>query len=121
MALVTLARRKRVIHAGKHPPFFRKGGHMTKADIVNEIADSTGMTKTDTSAVVEGVLDAISNALVRGKNIEIRGFGRFKVKKRAPRTARNPRTGSAVPIPARLVPVWEPSDELKERVEKAEK
>ena len=91
---------------------------MTKADIVNEIAEKTGLTKTDTSLVVEGVLDSISNALVKGKNIEIRGFGRFKVKRRAPRTARNPRTGDAVPIPARNVPVWEPSDELKIRVEK---
>jgi nucleoid DNA-binding protein len=94
---------------------------MTKADIVNEIAEATGLTKTDTSLVMEEALATISNALVKGKNIEIRGFGRFKVKKRAPRTARNPRTGSAVPIPARLVPVWEPSDELKERVEKAGK
>ena len=69
--------------------------------------------------VMEGILASISNALVSGKNIEIRGFGRFKVKRRAPRTARNPRTGEAVPIPARNVPVWEPSDELKDRVEKA--
>ncbi|UCE20353.1 MAG: integration host factor subunit beta [Gemmatimonadota bacterium] len=89
---------------------------MTKADIVNEIADQTGLTKTDTALVVEGMLKSISNALVNGKNIEIRGFGRFKVKQRAPRTARNPRTGDAVPIPARKVPIWQPSDELKERV-----
>ena len=92
---------------------------MTKADIVNGIAEATGLTKTDTSLVVEGVLASISNALVSGQNIEIRGFGRFKVKQRAPRTARNPRTGEAVPLPARKVPVWEPSDELKERVAKA--
>ena len=89
---------------------------MTKADIVNEIAEQTGLTKTDTALVVEGMLKSISNALVNGKNIEIRGFGRFKVKQRAPRTARNPRTGEAVPIPARKVPIWQPSDELKERV-----
>ncbi|MFQ6091615.1 MAG: HU family DNA-binding protein [bacterium] len=89
---------------------------MTKADIVNEIAEATGLTKTDTSLVVEEMLASISNALAKGKNIEIRGFGRFKVKRRAPRTARNPRTGEAVPIPTRNVPVWEPSDELKGRV-----
>ena len=89
---------------------------MTKADIVNEIAEQTGLTKTDTALVVEGMLKSISNALVNGKNIEIRGFGRFKVKQRAPRTASNPRTGEAVPIPARKVPIWQPSDELKERV-----
>ena len=92
---------------------------MTKADIVNEIAEQTGLTKTDTALVVEGMLKSISNALVNGKNIEIRGFGRFKVKQRAPRTARNPRTGEAVPIPARKVPIWQPSDELKERVEQS--
>ena len=92
---------------------------MTKADIVNEVAEQTGLTKTDTALVVEGVLKSISNALVHGKNIEIRGFGRFKVKQRAPRTARNPRTGEAVPIPSRRVPVWQPSDELKERVEQS--
>ena len=92
---------------------------MTKADIVNEIAEQTGLTKTDTAMVVEGMLKSISNALISGRNIEIRGFGRFKVKQRAPRTARNPRTGEAVPIPARKVPVWQPSDELKEQIAKS--
>jgi DNA-binding protein HU-beta/integration host factor subunit beta len=58
-------------------------------------------------------LDAIAKSLVQGKNIEIRGFGRFKVKEKKARTARNPRTGEMVQIEAGLKPIFEASKELK--------
>lgn len=93
---------------------------MTKADIVAEIAKATGLTKADTKVVVEGFLSTIADALSNGRNIEIRGFGSFKVKRRAARTARNPRTGEEVPIPARYVPVFKPSNKLKGLVEESE-
>ena len=90
---------------------------MTKADIVNQIADATGLTKTDTAAVVEGFLASVVTALRDGEPLEIRGFGTFKVVKRASRTGRNPKTGDVVKIPERPVPVFKPSRELRASVE----
>ena len=90
---------------------------MTKADIVRNIAQGTGLTKTDTAAVVDGFIEAVIEALQRGEHIEIRGFGTFKVVTRAPRTGRNPRTGSEVKITSRKAPVFKPSKELRARVE----
>jgi nucleoid DNA-binding protein len=89
---------------------------MTKADIVDQIADRTGLTKKDVADTVDGFLDAVSNALSAGQHIEIRGFGTFKVKDRKSRLARNPRTGEAVPVPPRRVPVFKVSKELKDQV-----
>ena len=91
---------------------------MTKADIVGLIAHGTGLTKTDTSAVVDGFIDAVIEALEQGEHIEIRGFGTFRVVDRAPRTGRNPRTGSEVKIASRRAPVFKASRELRARVEK---
>jgi len=89
---------------------------MTKADLVDEIAQRTGLTKKDVADTVDEFLEAVSRALIGGKHIEIRGFGTFKVKDRKPRTARNPRTGEAVHVPPRKVPVFKVSKELKDRV-----
>ena len=91
---------------------------MTKADIVRDISESTGMTKTDVALIVNGVLDSIRDALIEGERIEIRGFGVFKVVRRAPRTARNPRTNEAVRIGERMAPVFVPSRILRAQVEK---
>lgn len=89
---------------------------MTKADLVDEIADRTGLTKKDVAETVDQFLEAVSRALVNGNHIEIRGFGTFRVRDRKPRMARNPRTGASVPVPARRVPVFKVSKELKEKV-----
>ena len=89
---------------------------MTKAEIVQIISESTGLTRKDTAVVVEGFLESISDALERNEHIEIRGFGTFKVVERAPRTGRNPRTGSAVRIAGRKAPAFKPSKELKSRI-----
>ena len=90
---------------------------MTKADIVRLIAQGTGLTKTDTAAVVDGFIESIVEALERGGHIEIRGFGTFKVVERAPRTGRNPRTGSEVKIASRKAPTFKPSKDLRARVQ----
>ena len=89
---------------------------MTKADIVDEIAERTGLTKKDVADTVDEFLDAVSRALAAGKHIEIRGFGTFKVKDRKSRLARNPRTGESVPVPPRRVPVFKVTKELKDIV-----
>lgn len=89
---------------------------MTKADLVETIASETGVSRQHTSVIVDGVLDAICRALSEGRHIEIRGFGTFKVRERRARRARNPRSGTEVLVPAKLVPVFKPSKELKSQV-----
>lgn len=86
---------------------------MTKADLVEQVAGKTGLTRTDVAVVVDSFLEAVKTALEGGSNIEIRGFGTFKVKVRKARKARNPRTGDEVPVPDRKVPVFKPSNEFK--------
>ena len=92
---------------------------MTKADLVENvtarIARTAGPTisKKDCARVVDAFLDAIKEALQEQKNIEVRGFGTFKIRQRKTRMARNPRTGSPVEVSARPVPVFKPSKELR--------
>ena len=93
---------------------------MTKADLVEQVAEAIGpgITKKDCGLVVDGFLNAVKLALANGENIEIRGFGTFKVRKRKTRMARNPRTGDSVEVPSRSVPVFKPSKHLRARVER---
>lgn len=86
---------------------------MTKADLVDEISSQTGISKNHTALIVDHLLDSLCHALSEGKHLEIRGFGTFKVRERRARRARNPRSGSEVLVPAKLVPVFKPSKELK--------
>ena len=91
---------------------------MTKAQLVDQVAKQIRpkLTKRDCAMVVNGFLEAVKDALARGEHIEIRGFGTLKVRQRGPRQARNPRTGEAVTVPARDVPVFKPSKKLRNRV-----
>ena len=92
---------------------------MTKADLVEQVAEAIGpgITKKDCALVVDGLLNAIKNAMADHTHIEIRGFGTFKVRERKSRLARNPRTGDPVEVPPRAVPVFKPSKELRALVE----
>jgi nucleoid DNA-binding protein len=90
--------------------------NVTKKDLVEKISDRTGLTQVDTKIVVESLLEAISKALQQGRNIEIRGFGRFKIKERRARSARNPRTNEHIQVQAGFKPVFEASKELRKRV-----
>ncbi len=94
---------------------------MTKADLVEQVAEAIGpgITKKDCALVVDGLLNAVKAALAEHDNIEIRGFGTFKVRERKSRVARNPRTGDRVEVPARAVPVFKPSKDLREQVMEA--
>lgn len=89
---------------------------MTKADLVEKIVEKTGLTRTDVAVVVDNFLEAVKTAMKEGHNLEIRGFGTFKIKSRKARKARNPRTGEEVPVPDRKVPVFKPSNEFKELI-----
>jgi len=89
---------------------------MTKAELVERIADRTGVSKKDTGIIVNMILENISTALTDGDKVELRGFGSFKVKSRRSRVARNPRTGDSVAVPAKQVPYFKASNELKGRL-----
>ncbi|MGB7566599.1 MAG: HU family DNA-binding protein [Chitinivibrionales bacterium] len=91
-------------------------GNITKKDLVEKISNSTGLTQVDTKIVVESFLEAVSKALREGKNIEIRGFGRFKIKEKKARMARNPRTNVHIQVEAGYKPVFEASKELRKRI-----
>lgn len=91
-------------------------GNVTKKDLVEKIADTTGLTQVDTKIVLESFLEAVSESLRTGRNIEIRGFGRFKIKERKARIARNPRTNEHIQVEAGYKPVFEASKELRKRV-----
>jgi len=95
---------------------------MTKADLVEQVAEAIGpgITKKDCALVVDGFLNAVKRALATGENIEIRGFGTFKVCRRKMRMARNPRTGDPVEVPSRAVPVFKPSKHLRNKVVRME-
>ena len=95
---------------------------MTKADLVEQVAEAIGpgITKKDCALVVDGLLNAVKRAMVTGENIEIRGFGTFKVRRRKSRMARNPRTGDPVEVPTRNVPVFKPSKHFSGRVARAQ-
>jgi len=94
---------------------------MTKADIVEIISSSTGLTKIETEAVVKGFLETVIEAMKRGETIELRGFGSFKVVKRARRVARNPKTNKEVIVPSQYVPVLKISKEFKQAVNQNQK
>ncbi len=92
---------------------------MTKADLVEQVAEKTGLTRTDVAATVDTFLDAVRHSLENGKNIEIRGFGTFKIKPRKARKARkgrNPKTGETIQIPVGRKVSFKPSFSLKKLV-----
>ena len=99
-----------------------QGVRMTKADLVEKvtamIARTAGpmISKKDCARVVDAFLDAVKHSLAEQRNIEIRGFGTFKIRRRKTRMARNPRTGDPVEVAARPVPVFKPSKELRTMV-----
>ena len=87
---------------------------MTKADLVEAVARATELTRGDAELLVEIALEGIVEALNRGEKVELRGFGSFRVRERGARRGRNPKTGAAVEIPAKLVPYFKAGKELKE-------
>ena len=91
---------------------------MTKAELVEIISQETGVNKKDTGLIVNHIMENIGQALVQGDKVELRGFGSFKVKTRRARLARNPRTGDSVDVPAKRVPFFKASNELKGRLNK---
>ena len=92
---------------------------MTKADIIREVSNMTGLTKVEIEAAFNSIIVNISDSLKRGERVDIRGFGSFLVKQRPARDARNPATSEIVKLKERFVPVYKVSKILKEDVNKA--
>lgn len=94
---------------------------MTKKEIVRIISDRTKCSQTDTKKVVQMTFEAIIDTLVTEGRIELRNFGVFEVKRRAPRKARNPRTSETVYVPEKFVVTFKPGKEMEERVRQLER
>ncbi len=89
---------------------------MTKADLVEEVTKLGDLTRRDSETIVETIFDSVIGALRSGDKIEIRGFGSFRIRQRKPRIGRNPKTGTKVDVPAKKVPYFKPSKELRDLV-----
>jgi integration host factor subunit beta len=94
---------------------------VTKKEIVRTISEEIGLTQLKTKEIVQKTFDAIVEALVEEGRIELRNFGVFEVKKRAPRKARNPRTGEKVDVAEKFVVTFKPGKEMEERVRELER
>ena len=89
---------------------------MTKAELIERVAVATDVTKKQAEAIVDTVFDAIVRSLKEGQKIELRGFGSFRLRERGARMGRNPKTGVKVSVPAKKIPFFKPSKELKDLV-----
>ena len=93
---------------------------MTKSELIVRLAERFPQLVTkDADFAVKMILDAMSDALVRGHRIEIRGFGSFALNYRPPRTGRNPKSGERVSVPSKWVPHFKAGKELRERVDQS--
>ena len=92
---------------------------MTKADIVNEIYNNTGIDKTTVQKTVESFMETVNDSLVDGKNVYLRGFGSFIIKERAEKTARNISKNTSIIIPAHNIPAFKPAKTFVAKVKLA--
>jgi DNA-binding protein HU-beta len=89
---------------------------MTKTNLIDHVAEATKGTKKETEQLIDAVLASITDALVKGEKIDLRGFGSFQVSGKKERQGRNPRTGETITIAARNVAVFKSSKELSGRL-----
>src|SRR5512136_3490272 len=92
---------------------------MTKADLIEEVSRVVELTRKESEVIVEAIFDSIVRSLKTGDKIEIRGFGSFRTRERQARIGRNPKTGDRVEVPAKRIPYFKPSKELKDLVNDA--
>ena len=91
---------------------------MTKADIIADIAEKTGIEKIVVQATVEAFMTSVKVSLVKGTNVYLRGFGSFIVKKRAEKTGRNISKNTTIIIPAHNIPAFKPAKTFVDKVKK---
>jgi integration host factor subunit beta len=103
---------KSVLDAGIYLGWNKRA--MTKADLIEEVSRLVELTRKDSEIIVETIFDSVVRSLRAGDKIEIRGFGSFRTRQRKPRVGRNPKTGARVEVPAKKIPFFKPSKELKD-------
>ena len=91
---------------------------MNKQELINAIADETGLSKKDTEATINSFVNVISNTLADKDKVQLIGFGTFETRERAARTGRNPQTGEELKIAASVVPAFKAGKALKVKVNK---
>ncbi|MBZ0089484.1 MAG: integration host factor subunit beta [Thermoanaerobaculia bacterium] len=89
---------------------------LTKAELVEEVARVTQLTKKQAEEIVNTVFLTIVDSLRDGRKIELRGFGSFRIRSRGARVGRNPKTGERVEVPPKRIPYFKPGKELKEQL-----
>jgi integration host factor subunit beta len=91
---------------------------MTRSRLITELTEAHqgGLTEKDWEKVVETIFEEITNALIKGRRVELRGFGAFSARERSPRLGRNPRTGAAVKVTSKRTPYFRAGKKLKDRV-----
>jgi len=94
-------------------------GTVTRADLAEAVYREIGLSRSESSELVEAVIDNISAALLRGEHVKLAGFGTFSLRDKKERIGRNPKTGEAVPITPRRVLVFKASQVMRERVDSA--
>lgn len=89
---------------------------MTKTDLIEAVAEQSGLTKADAERALAATIEVISKALSRKQSVQITGFGTFEARERAARKARNPQTGEEIDVPATTVPAFRAGKALKDVV-----
>src|SRR3990172_6202083 len=89
---------------------------MTKADLIEDVSRAAELSRKESEVIVETIFDSIVKSLRSGDKIEIRGFGSFRTRQRQPRLGRNPKAGARGEVPAKKIPFFKPSKELKDLV-----
>ncbi len=92
---------------------------LTKAELVEEVARVTQLTKKQAEEIVNTVFLTIVDSLRGGRKIELRGFGSFRIRSRGARVGRNPKTGERVDVPPKRIPYFKPGKELKEQLNRS--
>lgn len=90
---------------------------MTKAELVERLAERVNLTKKQTEVIVNTVFKSITEALSKGNKVELRGFGSFRIRHRNSREGRNPKSGQKVDVPAKKVPFFKAGKELREMID----
>ncbi len=90
---------------------------MTKAELVEKVANQINLTKKQTEVIVNTVFQSITDSLMEGDEVELRGFGSFRIRERSARVGRNPKSGVKVEVPAKKVPFFKAGKELRKMVD----
>lgn len=90
---------------------------MNKTELINAVAETSGLTKKDSETALNAILDAIQNAMKNGDKVQLVGFGSFEVKERAARTGKNPATDATIEIPASKAPAFKAGKALKDAIQ----